>query len=1271
MRTRFFFASFLLVSSILVRADDWPTYRHDNSRSGITPEKLAAPLAEAWVFQSRHAPAPAWEPPRAVPVEKILELPRVRFDDAYHVVAAGDALYFGSSADNKVYCLAAGTGRVRWTFFTGGPVRLAPTIVRDRVYVGSDDGFVYCLAAANGALLWQRHVGPRADQLIGHGKMISLWPVRTGVLVDNSVAYCGAGLFPSEGIYLEAVRADDGQLVWRNDTGGEATASRLSPQGYLLATTEKLFVPQGRATPALFDRQDGSMITQPLFGKTVGGTDALLADNALYTGTEEIIGYDSASRVKVSWFDGRKVIITPATMYLTSTNTMFALDRKAYSPLGAMRFQLRNERATLARGLSLPTKEKKRLTDAIALDRAKLANQSAERADLEKELHAEETKLALVTKQIADAEARLRQLDTKLADTNAEVSKSIKWQLACECPDAMILAGDLLIAGGQNHVLAVNAATGAKVWQAPVSGKAKGLAVAAGRLYVSTDTGAIHCFVPAPASSSGRVAELTNPAPYPPDNLTAQYAAAADTIVRESGVTRGFCLVLGCETGRLALELARRTELRIIGIEPDAQKVVAARRALDAAGVYGARVVVDHGSLNQLPYSAYFANLVVSDTALFGRLPDTGRELDRVLKPVGGVAMIGPAAQLKQSKFTRGPLPGAGAWTHEYANAANTACGDDTFLKCPLGLLWFGDPGPQQMVSRHLRAAAPLSVNGVMFVQSENAVTAYDAYNGLKLWDRVITNILRAGVSSESSNIAADTNSFYVVNASTCLRLDIHTGALQATYKVPAQPDGKMRRWGHLAVTEGRLIGSGCTSTNHTSDLLFAYDTTTSHLAWTHTGGNILHTSISVAEGRVFFVEATAPPKSKKHSKLTGTVHPVTALALATGQPVWRQSVDLTGCLDDKHWGALGSMVHDGVLVLFGVYTDGHFWKEFFASQFDRRRVLTLNSRDGSPLWSKNIAYRVRPLVIGDTLHAEPWAFDLHTGAQRQRTNPITGNVEPWQFARPGHHCGTPIAAPNVMFFRSYYLGYYDLTGDYGTMTFGGQRPGCWINFIPANGLAMMPEASSGCMCPFPNMCTVVFAPRAENRVWSEYSLSGDIKPVQHLALHLGAPGDRRDETGTLWLGYPRPKGSLVLQFKLDIKLDSDGDYFAHSADFLRIAGTASPWLYTFGCRGLQRCEIPVLAPNTGAGRYTVRLGFAEIEDRKPGERVFDIALQGRPVLKNFDIVQQAGGCRKALIKEFTGIDVADNLVIELVPKQSSQTPILQTIEIIKERTLK
>jgi len=65
--------------------------------------------------------------------------------------------------------------------------------------------------------------------------------------------------------------------------------------------------------------------------------------------------------------------------------------------------------------------------------------------------------------------------------------------------------------------------------------------------------------------------------PYPQDELTGVYEAAAEAIVMESGVTKGYCLVVGAEYGRLAWELARRTELTIIGVEPDPEKAAAAR----------------------------------------------------------------------------------------------------------------------------------------------------------------------------------------------------------------------------------------------------------------------------------------------------------------------------------------------------------------------------------------------------------------------------------------------------------------------------------------------------------------------------------------------------------------------------------------------------------------------------------------------------------------------------------------------------------------------
>jgi len=73
-------------------------------------------------------------------------------------------------------------------------------------------------------------------------------------------------------------------------------------------------------------------------------------------------------------------------------------------------------------------------------------------------------------------------------------SGTARWSIPSDCPHALILAGTVLFAGGTNRVAAYNTVDGAELWSATVEGRARGLAVAGGRLFVSTDTGNIHMF---------------------------------------------------------------------------------------------------------------------------------------------------------------------------------------------------------------------------------------------------------------------------------------------------------------------------------------------------------------------------------------------------------------------------------------------------------------------------------------------------------------------------------------------------------------------------------------------------------------------------------------------------------------------------------------------------------------------------------------------------------------------------------------------------------
>ena len=200
---------------------------------------------------------------------------------------------------------------------------------------------------------------------------------------------------------------------------------------------------------------------------------------------------------------------------------------------------------------------------------------------------------------------------------------------------------------------------------------------------------------------------------------------------------KGYGLVLDCGEGRLAYELARQTDLQIVGLERDPGKLAVARTRLQDAGLWGSRVVVEPWDVQTLP--DYFANLIVSDGMLrTGETAASQEERNRVLRPWGGTEYLSfhESGQVVWKQSTRGPLEGAGSWTQQFADPQNTACSMDELVHGPLGILWFGEPGPQGMVERHAGVQAPVALAGRLFIQGENIIRAVDAFNGTLLWQR-------------------------------------------------------------------------------------------------------------------------------------------------------------------------------------------------------------------------------------------------------------------------------------------------------------------------------------------------------------------------------------------------------------------------------------------------------------------------------------------------------------------------------------------------------
>jgi len=1301
----------LLVTSAAADAEDWSTFRNDNARTGSVSESISFPLTRAWRYTSPSAPAAAWAGPDRRVIEGKELRHRVLFDDALHVTSSKGRVYFGSSVDHRVRCMDSATGGELWSFITGGPVRLAPTFWQGKLLFGSDDGFVYCLEADTGKTIWKLRAGPADEWLLARGEMVSRWPVRTGVMVDEGVAYFGAGIFPHEDVYLYAVNAGDGSIVWNRDNISETEAGRddLSPQGYLLTNDDILFVPSGRSLPAAFDKRTGKRLHKRYHGwrgdggGIIGGTGALLADGQIYSaGPHHMLAMDQKTGdVGFGWFTGRQMAVAGDDAFVATGESVKRMNRVAY------------------------------------------AEGSRERHKIDGQMKGLYGKL----RRAKDDEAKtLREQLAPLKEQRAATEQAgVKWDTPSEHESALAATANAVFVGGNETVVAYDVETGEEIWSADVAGEARGLSVADGRLLVSTTAGDVIAFAAdGDGESTDSVAQSAAKNPYAQDEWSKVYATAAEEILARANVKQGFCLVVGAETGRLAYHLAKRSDLKIYAVEPDAEKVAKAREALSAAGLYGYRVVVHQAELADIGYSNYFANLIVSDSLLrHGSLPGDPKNIVRHLKPVGGVACLGrpsgapgetpSAAELtswldgmdlgtaatidREGSWTtlaRGGLPGAGNWSHLYGEPGNTASSDDRRVKGDLGVLWYGDPGAGKMVNRHAGAVGPLAVNGRLFVQGHESVMAYDAYNGMFLWERGNEKAIRTGVfkNYNPGNLVAGENNLFVMIEDRCVELDGASGEIVRTYELPTSRPDKKFEWGYLAYNEGILYGTATVReeiekrlqrrgrvTVDATDAIFAIDTKTGEHLWTYEGKSISHHTIALGPERVFFVDSSLTAEQRQAlldqdktelKKLTGEeakqaeermkridVRMAVALDARTGKKAWSEAVDVTDCSKiGIGGGELTLMYHNNVLVFCGANANGHYWKQFVSGEFKKRRLVCLSAEDGHKLWAKDANYRHRPIVVEDRIFAEPWAYDLYSGAQQTRKHPLTGQDVPWSMIRPGHHCGMLTGCPNMLMFRSGFTGFFDLAADTGTRHFAGHRMGCWVNAVPANGLVMIPESSAGCVCLFSISATITLEPRQSRRPWSIYSSVGAKTPVKRMALNLGAPGDRKDARGVAWLAYPRPNTSRK-QTGLDLALDL-GESFVDGGQFnsqnfrsVSIKNTETPWLFSSSADGLRECRLPLLGEDDAPADYTVKLYFADLaEGAQPGERVFDVKLQGQTVLENFDVATEADGAGKALVREVSGIHVTDNLHVELVPKtekpSQQQSPLLSAIEVVQ-----
>ncbi len=148
-------------------SDDWPTLRHDGSRSGRTPAQISSDLKVQWSVNLG--------------------------GNLTSLVCAGRKVYVGQTDTHSVVCLDADSGAVLWKFMTNGRVDSPPTLAKGLAVFGSLDGYVYALRATDGQLVWRFLAAPSDCLLVSHGQLESVWPVHGSTLVEGDKVYVAAG----------------------------------------------------------------------------------------------------------------------------------------------------------------------------------------------------------------------------------------------------------------------------------------------------------------------------------------------------------------------------------------------------------------------------------------------------------------------------------------------------------------------------------------------------------------------------------------------------------------------------------------------------------------------------------------------------------------------------------------------------------------------------------------------------------------------------------------------------------------------------------------------------------------------------------------------------------------------------------------------------------------------------------------------------------------------------------------------------------------------
>ena len=1246
-------ALFLLASTGIVaislpsaQAGDWPMWRYDAQRSAAAPDDLPDKLSLVWTRQYERR-RQVWDDP--------LNHDLMPYDKVFEPIVVGQQVIFGFNDSDKVVALDVDTGEERWRFYCDGPVRLPPAAWQGKVYFASDDGHLYCLNVDDGALVWKFRGAPSGQKVLGNSRVISMWPARGGPVVADDRVYFAASIWPFLGTFIYALDAETGKIEWVNDgTGAQFIKQPHSAPSFGGVAPQGAFAVAGSS---VFERATGKFRYFHLNegGKGTGGSLVMGNEKSFFVHTR---------RREVRRFDleaGKKTAFMVNEPVLTDGELFAATDE---------------------------------------------------------------------------------------AVTAYNADEKIAWQLPVDGSGDLIKVGGRLYAAGAKAITAIDLPDDdgilEEVWSQPVTGQILRLLAGGDKLLAVTLDGRIMAFgdrtaVGDPAAAAQRFAKKARP-PRP----AATMLATADAILKRMPTREGYAFCFGVDDGALLEALVVRSQLHIVAVDEDREKIARLQRRWDDAGWYGDRITMHLGDPTSFAAPPYIANLVLVGRESGRRYADVdqAKALYASVRPYGGVLCYrrGPGvnesrlrrlvktAPLAKAELRAGPrnillvrqgaLPGSAPWTHLYGDIANSVKSDDKLVKLPLGILWFGGNSNLDVLPRHGHGPPEQVMGGRLFIQGMNCLSARDVYTGRRLWKRVFDDlgtfdvyfddtykdtpldpaynqVHLPGANLRGTNYVVTEDAIYLVIGKQCFLLDPNNGRTQETFDLPAMENGdEAEAWSYLGVYEDTLM-AGADFSNFTkqegvkfkkkdkkgeawsfdrfgSGGLMALHRHTGKKQWELSARHsFLHNGIIAGGGRIYLLDKL-PKSVEDQLARRGQVQPETyslkAVDAATGDVLWQVQDNVFGT-----W--LGYSAEHDILIQAGAAAPDRAPDEV------GKGIVAYNASDGTVIWENRDLEYAGPCILHNDLvitnsksyQTSSGVYSLLTGLPELIDDPLTGRQRSWTYTR-AYGCNTAVACENLLTFRSGAAGFYDLNSKSGTGNLGGFRSGCSSNLIVADGVLNAPDYTRTCSCGYQNQTSLALVHMPAVEMWTADKFDVQVNDmVTHIGINLGAPGDRRDPSGTLWLEFPYVSGDEN-ERPLELETTDAETYRRHTS---AVDAAEIPWVFASGLRNVSKVKIRLGPPRPPAPDlkprefiFDVRLHFAEPDDVQAGERVFDVSLQGDQVLDDFDVVRAAGGKLRGVTRQFPGIKVDKYLTIDLQPGDDTKHgPVLSGIEVVSRKS--